>query len=208
MIMTDQSEAFYNDLALSLSRARDMVIVGTKDRRSAAHTPVVASVDAAGRPSQRVMILRAVDWPQRLLRFHTDLRSAKTSEMDEAAASVLIYDADAKIQLRLSGHGRIESVSGAAEAAWEGSTLFARRCYMAEAAPGQAIAHPSSGLPHWIEGKQPSDAEIAPARGNFAILLIQFDMIEWLFLANQGHRRTRWQWDETAAQWQGSWLIP
>ena len=79
---------------------------------------------------------------------------------------------------------------------------------MAEAAPGKPVAHPSSGLPDWIEGRQPEEAQLADYRGNFATLLVEIDTIEWLYLANAGHRRARWQWDAAQNAWAGSWLIP
>lgn len=79
---------------------------------------------------------------------------------------------------------------------------------MAEAAPGTPLANPSSGLPEWIEGKQPDEAQLANYRGNFAALVVQIDAVEWLYLANAGHRRARWQWDATQNSWSGDWLVP
>jgi pyridoxamine 5'-phosphate oxidase len=206
MTGTDDTARFYNDLALSFEEAARIVEAGAQERRAAAHTPVVATLDKDGDPSQRVMILRAVDWTNRTLRFHTDFRAAKASEADGGATSVLFYEPDAKVQIRFGGVGRTEHHSATADAAWEGSTLFARRCYMAEAAPGAVSLQPVSGLPERIKGKQPTTEDIIPARANFAILLVKFDTIEWLYLANSGHRRARWNWD--GADWSGSWLVP
>ncbi|MFM2409986.1 MAG: hypothetical protein RL481_814 [Pseudomonadota bacterium] len=208
MSNSDSSALFYNDLALSLTEARSLIEAGSSDRRRPAHTPVVATVDNEGVPSQRVMILRHVDWSSRTLRFHTDSRATKTGEADDAPLSVLFYDPDAKVQIRLSGNGRIERNSALANAAWDNSTLFARRCYMAEIAPGTPDNEPVSGLPTWIEGQQPTTEQIEPARANFALLVFQFDRLEWLYLANSGHRRARWRWDESGQISQGSWLVP
>jgi pyridoxamine 5'-phosphate oxidase len=204
--MTENAAPFYNDLGLSLSEARAIIAAGASNRRQAAHTPVVATIDAAGRPLQRVMILREVDWERRTLRFHTDSRSPKVTEADGAPVSVLFYDADAKVQLRVAGFGRILRDNAASQAAWEESTLFARRCYLATDAPGVVSSDPVSGLPDWVEGRQPTEEEIASARANFAILMVNFDRIEWLYLANSGHRRARWSWG--GADWSGSWLVP
>ena len=79
---------------------------------------------------------------------------------------------------------------------------------MAEAAPGTPLAEPSSGLPDWIAGKQPEEEQLAGYRANFAALLVEVDTIEWLYLANSGHRRARWQWDALQNSWAGRWLIP
>jgi hypothetical protein len=69
-------------------------------------------------------------------------------------------------------------------------------------------AKPSSGLPNWIEGKQPDEEQLADYRTNFAALLVEVESIEWLYLANAGHRRAYWQWDALQNSWVGSWLIP
>lgn len=199
-------EQFYNDLDGSLDAAQRLISNGAANRKSAAHCPVVATIDAMGKPAQRIMILRHVDWTSRTLRFHTDARATKVDEAHNAPISALFYDPDAKIQLRLCGQSRIERNGTLVDAAWDQATLFARRCYMAERAPGAVTDMPTSGLPEAMEGKQPTAAEITPSRGNFAVLLMEFDRIEWLYLANQGHRRARWRCIEE--EWQGCWLIP
>ena len=201
--------AFYNDLHLSLAEARRLIEAGADSRHAAAHHPVVATIGSDGSPSQRVMILRHVDWAERRLRFHTDARSTKMDDLaNNSAASVLIYDPEPKIQLRLSGSAVVHREGASVDAAWRQATNFARRCYLAEQAPGMVVEQPTSGLPEWVEGRQPDDAEIAPARDNFAVLLFTFHSLEWLYLANSGHRRARWQWDSAAADWCGNWLSP
>lgn len=199
---------FYNDIELSLAAVKSLLIDGAQDRHKAAHHPVVASIDRDGRPQQRVMILRDCNWESRLLRFHTDARSHKIAQVyDTAWVSALVYDEAAKIQIRLTGRAWID-IHDIAEQAWQESTRFARRCYMAERAPGMEVDGPTSGLPEWIEGVQPLDEQLVPARKNFAALMICFDEIDFLYLANAGHRRTHWRWDETKADWSGRWLVP
>ena len=201
--------AYYNDLDASFAEAWNVVEAGVTDRKSPAHTPTVGTVDADGTPQLRIMILREVSRDSRSLRFHTDARSDKITQLQRGtAASVLVYDAAAKAQIRLSGRAHIAADGDVADMAWSGSTPFARRCYMAEAAPGTSITQPSSGLPEWIEGKQPEEEQLTDYRGNFAALMFQADSIEWLYLANPGHRRARWHWDQTQNLWLGNWLVP
>jgi pyridoxamine 5'-phosphate oxidase len=201
--------SFYDDLDLSLTEARRLIEAGAHDRRSAAHTPVVATLDLDALPSQRIMILRHVDWTGRKLRFHTDARSSKIADADaNDSASVLFYLPDDKIQLRFSGIIKVVNEGSEFDDAWDASTPFARRCYMAENAPGLVSSTPVSGLPEWIEGVQPSLEQVGPAKANFALFLFEFHSLEWLYLANSGHRRAKWMWDKTASGWQGSWLVP
>ena len=200
---------FYNDLDLSLAEAKALIADGACDRKRSAHHPVVATIGCDGSPSQRVMILRAVDWERRRLRFHTDYRTTKVEELGQRnLASVLIYEPDAKIQLRLAGTATVHTKGAVVDSAWDEATLFARRCYLAEQSPGKISPEPLSGLPANVEGRQPTEQEVAAARVNFAALIVEFGEIEWLYLANSGHRRARWQWDSAAADWRRNWLVP
>jgi pyridoxamine 5'-phosphate oxidase len=180
-----------------------------KDRRAAMHTPAVATITAGGIPSQRVMVLRAFDRASATLRFHTDARAAKVDQVDATGAvSVLAYDPGAKRQFRLTGTARIETATPAADEAWAEATLFAKRCYLADPAPGTVSKGPVSGLPEDIEGRKPDDdAEVAPGRTNFALLIARIDTIEFLHLAHTGHRRALFRQADDGS-WHGQWLVP
>ena len=201
--------AYYDDLGLSFEEAWNLVEAGSTDRNSPAHTPTVGTVDETGAPQLRIMILRDASRVARTLRFHTDLRSIKAAQVrNNVATSVLFYDVSAKLQIRMSGQTHLLPIGDVADAAWSNSTPFARRCYMAEAAPGLPIAGPSSGLPEWIQGKKPDEAQLADYRPNFSTMLVEIQSVEWLYLANAGHRRACWQWQDAQKSWQGSWLVP
>jgi pyridoxamine 5'-phosphate oxidase len=197
---------FYNDLSLTLRQIQKILDEGVINRRAAAHHPVVATIDANGCPSQRVMILRKSHWAQSSLRFHTDLRSEKIREIaGQPIASVLIYDEAAKLQIRLSGALSF----GTTKTAWMASTEFARRCYMTQSAPGSSVNEPMSGLPEWIEGKQPTLEMLQDAGENFVLLQFVFNRIDWLYLSNYGHRRAKFTRDlEGGTAWACQWLIP
>ncbi len=192
-------------LAEALDTAWRLLVRGAADRRSPVHTPVVASLDAAGLPDARVMVLRKAVREGALLRFHTDARSPKARALHGQPVSVLAYHPGENIQLRLAGTGLVETDSLSADAAWAASSLFARRCYMALHPPGAALAGPGSGLPAEVEGQQPTQEQIDPARPNFALLLVRLTRIDWLHLANTGHRRALF---EAGDGWQGRWLAP
>lgn len=209
MNLPNSLPAYYDDLALSFEEAWSLIAAGVTNRNSPSHMPAVGTVDALGVPHMRVMILRDVSRDARSLRFHTDSRSIKAEQLHQnPATSVLIYDPAVKVQIRMSGKAHVTATSDIADTAWSTSTPFARRCYMAEAAPGTPCAKPSSGLPDWIEGKQPDEEQLVDYRSNFAALLVEIETIEWLYLANVGHRRARWQWHATQNSWAADWLIP
>ena len=175
-----------------------------RDRKCAMHTPVVVSAPA----DARVMVLRAFDQNEARLRFHTDARSPKVSAVgDDPRMAVLFYDKSAKIQIRVRGIGRVETSGPVADAAWAAGTNFARRCYLGDG-PGSLSEVPTSGLPPEFEGIEPDDAQLIPARANFAVLLIDVAEVDWLYLAHTGHVRAQFTRAGEGAEWTGRWVSP
>lgn len=193
--MLETLEAIRDDIDRRLAQA-------AADRRSAMHTPVVATADA----DARVMVLRAFDPVTMTLRFHTDSRAPKVGAIGEGApVGVLFYDREAKLQIRTRGTGRIERAGALVDAAWAESTNFARRCYLGEG-PGSVAVGPSSGLPPEFEGVEPDDAQLHPARENFAVLLVTLEELDWFTLAHTGHRRASFV--REGGGWNGRWVTP
>ncbi len=205
--MNDTLPDHYDDLDASIDRAWSLIEQSALDRDAPGHTPTIATVAADGTPSQRIMVLRECDRPNHRLYFHTDSRADKVAQIGTGARySVLFYDPGAKLQLRIGGSARIEMHGGHAENAWQSAGNYARRCYLAEPGPGTPVDAPTSGLPHALEGEQPSDKQLEPARSNFAVLVADVDIIDFLYLARQGHRRARFAL--RSDRWQGQWLVP
>lgn len=178
------------------------LIRAARDRKSPMHTPVIVTADV----DARVMVLRAFDAGQWTLRLHTDARAPKAQAISaDPRIAAVFYDKGAKIQIRVRGKGRIESQGPAADAAWAASTNFARRCYLGEG-PGAVSDQPTSGLPPEFEGVEPDDAQLVPARENFAVLLIAIEEMDWLYLAHTGHVRA--QFSVTDKGWDGRWVAP
>ena len=201
--------SFVNDLGLSLQKAWELLLEGATDRHSPLHTPAVATITAAGTPSQRIMVLRAAVPDSRRLRFNTDIRASQVANIGlGGAVSVLGYHPDAKVQLRLAGTAVVQSAGSEADAAWAQASLYGQRCYLVEPAPGQAVDAPTSGLDPALEGVKPTPEQVAPARAHFAILLVEVQTIEWLYLAHDGHRRATFRWNPDTNRWDGRWLVP
>ncbi len=202
-------ESFLNDLSLSLHEAWHLLQSGAGDRHSPLHTPAVATVTGDGIASQRIMVLRSVDQAKRQLRFNTDVRGSKVADIRRnGTVSILGYHPEAKVQLRLSGTAVVQSEGPVADAAWQQATLYGQRCYLADPGPGTPAGSPTSGLDPDIEGVKPTPEQVRPARANFAILLVDVQTIEWLYLAHTGHRRARFDWNEAAHEWNSTWLVP
>lgn len=174
-------------------------------RRHAMHAPVV--VDETG--DARIMVLRGVDDGLATLRFHTDARSPKAALFARgAAATVLAYDPDERVQLRMKGVARIERAGPMADAAWAATSTMGRRCYLAEHAPGVPVAAPGATLPQALGQRRPTLEESEAGRTNFAVLLVSVLEIDWLQLDSRGGTRAVLRRAGLDAPWQGGWVSP
>ncbi|MGV3510555.1 MAG: flavin-binding protein [Novosphingobium sp.] len=194
------------DLSLDgfLSDAAERLVKAVKDRRQAMHTPVVGTAEG----DLRIMVLREVT-PQLTLRFHTDLRSPKCALIGGGApVSVLAYDPDVRIQLRMRGEGRIETAGPIANAAWDRATASSRRCYLAETGPGGVLEVAGSAIPDHLLHRAPTIEETATGRANFAVLLVEVRSLDWLHLTHEGGTRARFTRASASAPWQATWLAP
>lgn len=187
-----------------LTDCRNRLIRAPRDRKSPMHTPVIVTGDV----DARVMVLRAFDSQGWTLRLHTDARAPKAQVIAaDPRAAVLFYDKGAKIQIRACGTGAVLRDGAEVDAAWAAGTNFARRCYLGEG-PGTGSDAPTSGLPPEFEGVEPDDAQLIPARENFALLKITLTALDWLYLAHTGHVRAQFTRTDGAAEWAGRWVSP
>jgi pyridoxamine 5'-phosphate oxidase len=174
---------------------------GVTNRKSGMHQAVVSTVDPDGGPDLRIMVLRLIDRERRLAQLHTDRRSAKLAHLaHEPRVSLLFYDADDRVQLRLRGTATVHHDDSVAEAAWAHSRRMSRVCYAAEIAPGAIVDDPQAALGHL------ATADGLTGYENFAVLRFQADRLEWLSLAAKGHRRARFSLAGSAPV--GQWLAP
>lgn len=172
-----------------------------KDRRSALHTPVIATRGIDGHIKARVVVLRAFDPNLSTLRFHTDTRGKKIAELAaDPHIAFAFYDPQARIQIRAEGMATVHHDDAIADAAWASSQRMSRVCYGVVPAPGLSIDGPD-------EFTLPSDDDaIAAGRAHFCAVLCEIACLEYLFLRHGGHRRARFT--RAGNDWQGQWLAP
>lgn len=195
--------AFRDDLDATLAEAWRRLARGAADRRSGFHTVQLASIGADGGPRARTVVLRAVAPAQRLIRVHTDARSAKAAELAaDARVEICAYDAAAKIQIRLRGLATPRRDDAVAAAAWAGSGQGSRMCYRAAVAPGAALERPEAADPQRRAREPLSDL----GRENFLAVTVAVARLEWLYLAASGHRRALYAWGDGALS--ARWLAP
>lgn len=176
-----------------------------RGRKNAMHTPVVGTADG----DLRMMVLREASADLGILRFHTDLRSPKAVLIGGGApVSVLAYDPEARVQLRLRGTGRIEHAGPVADAAWARTSATSRRCYLAGTGPGGALEAAGSAIPEALAHRSPAIEETLPGRSNFAVLLVEVRSLDWLRLDHEGGTRAKFTRANVGAPWQGGWVAP
>jgi pyridoxamine 5'-phosphate oxidase len=188
-----------SDLPEILNLCWQLLDHGTKDRRSGFHHPVVATVDAMGKPKSRVVILREAHASGKTLRFNADIRTQKWGELAaQPSISLTFYDEPEKTQLRIDGRARLHTGDDTAKKAWDASQRMSRIGYCALPGPGTTIASPEHfNLP------QPDDDSSA-GLANFGTIIIDVQSIEWLYLKVRGNRRALFDLDANTAQW----LVP
>lgn len=169
---------------------------GVKDRKSAFHTPSIATITAQGAPSVRTVVLRGCDMAAKTLRFHTDTRSGKIAELTQnPQAAMHFYDAGAKIQLRLSA--KLETATGATyDAAWAATRPMSRECYQVTQSPGSPIDDPYQVA---FDAAATQDGE-----DYFVPVVAHILRMEWLYLAARGHRRALFDFEQDTQ----NWLVP
>ena len=168
-----------------------MLARGVADRRAPFHTPTLATTGEDGGPRARTLVLRGFDAAERCIRLHTDARAGKFTELSrDPRAELHLYDPGAQLQLRLRGRAELHRGDAVADAAWAASRPFSRIIYAADPAPGVPVAAPPAA---------PADPDAG--RADFALILLRFDRLEWLWLCAAGHRRALFTWEPEAMTW-------
>ena len=197
----DALPSFYDDLDGFRAEGWRRLADGVGHRHSPFHTPSLATVDAAGRPRLRTVVLRAAEAEAGTLRFHCDRRSDKAREIAENGLAALhVYDGRAKLQLRVEGRARLHHDDALADAAWAAALTMSRVCYGVEPAPGTALA---TGDAYAMPDEDP-DARIG--RENFCAVVFTAERLDLLFLDRRGHRRA--VFCREGAGWAGTWVAP
>lgn len=190
------------------AQAWAMLVAGTRSHRAPFHSGMVATTGADG-PALRTVILRGADAETHRLRFHTDTRSPKFSELKtDARLAWAFYDEPSRLQLRLRGEAILHSDDAVADAQWLATPLNSRRIYHAVVAPGSISEDATSGLPPELgDGRWTLDYS-ERARPNFAVVETCVTELEALFLHHAGHRRARFRYGPDGLRIAAHWLIP
>ena len=196
--------AYYEDLTEIQNKYWSMLEDAVTNRGSPFRIPVFMCShkdDIEG----RIVVLRKSDRENNLLQFHTDLRSPKVNILkNNNKASLLFYDKEEKIQLRVKVECEINNQNSVTEASWKKTQHISRRCYLTDSPPGTVSEKPTSGMISKLENFDYTMEQSEDGYKNFTVIKCKIKSIEWLYLAAKGHRRALFDLENNKK----NWLIP
>lgn len=179
-----------------LSRAAD-------DASDAMRLVTLATVTPEGRPSARMMVLRGAErgstGTSGRVWFHTHANDGKVADLSlNPAATVVAWDAEAQVQLRVSGYAVVHRLDAIAQMHFDqGSTLRARLAPSVEGGTHETLPDllwpgASEELVHAITRK---------AWRQFAVIELSVGIIESIQSSGAGSRRYLMR---AAQEWQAT----
>ena len=153
----------------------------------------------------RIVVLRKTDRKNNLLQFHTDFRSPKVKILkNNNKASLLFYDKEEKIQLRVKVNCEINNQNSITEESWKKTQHISRRCYLTDSPPGTISENPTSGMISQLEDFDYTMEQSEEGYKNFTVIKCKIKSAEWLYLAAKGHRRAKFDFENN----KNNWLVP
>jgi 3-hydroxyisobutyrate dehydrogenase len=196
--------AYYEDLAEIQNKYWSMLEDAVTNRSSPFRIPVFMCSNN-DEIDGRIVVLRKSDRENNLLQFHTDLRSPKVDILNNNnKASLLFYDKEEKIQLRVKVECKINNQNSVTEASWKKTQHISRRCYLTDSPPGTISENPTSGMISKLEDFDYTMEQSEDGYKNFTVIKCYIKSIEWLYLAAKGHRRAKFDIKNNKEYW----LIP
>ena len=195
--LKDKLTDSYSDISETLESAKLILSEAVPNAQTLFHTPVVSTIHE-DKIVSRVMVLREFNFDEKLLRFHTDNRAAKIKNLKQnSSATVIGYDPDLKIQIKMQGVANVYINDEVTEMAWNESTARSKKCYSVKGGSSKDILDP--------EEYDITNFEVEDGYKNFAVIVFKFNSLEFLYLKSSGHRRALHSWDD---EYSSTWLVP
>tara|TARA_B000000475_G_scaffold115968_1_gene93930 strand:- start:427 stop:1020 length:594 start_codon:yes stop_codon:yes gene_type:complete len=187
----------YSHIDETLDSAKLILSEAVSNTQTLFHTPVVSTMNE-NKIVSRVMVLREFNFDKKILRFHTDNRAAKIDNLTKNPSSTVIgYDADLKIQIKMQGEAKVHIDDEVAKIAWNESTPRSKKCYSVKGGSSKKIENPGD--------YDITNFEVEDGYQNFAVIIFNFLSLEFLYLKSSGHRRALHDWND---DYSSTWLVP
>ena len=153
----------------------------------------------------RIVVLRKSDQKNHLIQFHSDIRSDKIKKLkSNNSASLVFYDKEEKIQVRLKVECTINHENEITKESWSKTQHISRKCYLVDNGPGTESDTPTSGLKPELDNFDYTKKQSEEGYKNFTVIQCKIKSIEWLYLAAKGHRRAKFNLENN----KDNWLVP
>ena len=196
--------AYYEDFKEIKKKIWSMLEDAVTNRNSQFRIPVFVCGDQKDFDG-RIVVLRKSDQSNNLLQFHSDIRSDKIPKLkNNNNASMLFYDKEEKIQIRLKVECIINHNNEITKESWKNTGHISRKCYLVDNGPGTESPNPTSGLKPELDNFEFTIEQSEEGYKNFTVIQCKIKSIEWLYLAAKGHRRARFELDNNKEYW----LVP
>ena len=196
--------AYYENLEEIQKKLWSMLDDAVVNRSSPFRIPVFICTDQNDIDG-RIVVLRKSDKKNNILQFHTDFRSPKVIILKKNKnASLVFYDKEEKIQLRVKVISEINNKNSLTEESWKKTQHISRRCYLTDSGPGSVSENPTSGIISKLEDFDYTMEQSEKGYENFTVIKCKIKSIEWLYLAAKGHRRAIFDFEKN----KNNWLVP
>ena len=196
--------AYYEDFKEIKKKIWSMLDDAVTNRSSQFRIPIFICGDQSDFDG-RIVVLRKSDQSNNLIQFHSDIRSDKIPKLkNNKKASMLFYDKEEKIQVRLKVECIINHENEITKESWSKTGHISRKCYLVDNGPGTESLAPTSGLKPELDNFEFTMEQSEEGYKNFTVIQCKIKSIEWLYLAAKGHRRARFELDNNKEYW----LVP
>ena len=196
--------AYYEDFKEIKKKIWLMLEDAVTNRSSPFRIPVFVCGDQSDFDG-RIVVLRKSDQSNNVLQFHSDIRSEKITKLkNNKNASMLFYDKEEKIQIRLKVECKINHKNEITKESWSKTAHISRKCYLVDNGPGTESPTPTSGLKPKLDNFEFTMEQSEEGYKNFSVIQCKIKSIEWLYLATKGHRRAKFDLENN----KDSWLVP
>ena len=132
----------------------------------------------------RIVVLRKSDQKNNIVQFHSDIRSDKIEKLKKnPKASMLYYDKEEKIQVRLKIECTVNHNNDVTKESWSKTQHISRKCYLVDNGPGFETDTPTSGLKPELDNFDYTKEQSEEGYKNFTVIQCKVKSIEWLYLA-------------------------
>ena len=196
--------AYYEDFKEIKKKIWSMLDDAVTNRSSAFRIPVFVCGDQKDFDG-RIVVLRKSDQLNNILQFHSDIRSEKITKLKiNKNASMLFYDKEEKIQVRLKVECIVNHSNEITKESWSKTGHISRKCYLVDNGPGTVSDIPTTGLKPELDNFDYTKEQSEEGYKNFTVIQCKIKSIEWLYLAAKGHRRAKFDLENDKEHW----LVP